>query len=421
MSKTSTCKIVMIYIVGCFLLTAVNLNPVFAQDTRSQSICEKEPDCVKKLRCFYKTDRGFKKNIDLAFKNLHDMPGSIPNPWQGLGFEDLCKYFTKWYHFLPEPGQGLDYISCFSWFYYKNDYGMKFVTEKPGSTFIECFVKARGEYMDTPVSKAPRIKKVIDQWMTELDMSDFIVPDGGFKTFNEFFTRKIKPGTRPISDPTDDSVIVSPVDALVNMIDNQLTLEKKLHVKHNLYLNVKQLLNHSRFAKNFKGGTAVSCILMPNIYHHYHAPVTGKIVESDEDVVGNYFGIKDFIGFFHGGDVGYDAPYNYFEHFRRGYFIIKTKAHGFVAVIPVGLNTISSVVFNDKYKGIKPDKPVPVYKGDELGYFQYGGSLVILLFEPGVYGSVKILQGARMGVLGTPAKKGEKPKPPLDCDVKAKE
>lgn len=60
----------------------------------------------------------------------------------------------------------------------------------------------------------------------------------------------------------------------------------------------------------------------------------------------------------------------------------------------VGLNTIAFVTFGDQFKSITSQhEPVPVYKGDALGYFRHGGSINILLFQPGVYASIRVPQG----------------------------
>jgi len=66
--------------------------------------------------------------------------------------------------------------------------------------------------------------------------------------------------------------------------------------------------------------------------------------------------------------------YSVFEHFRRGYFVIDTTDYGYVAMIPVGLDTIGSVVFEDNLKKVTSDNPVPINKGDKIGHFAYGGS-----------------------------------------------
>ncbi|WP_197073893.1 phosphatidylserine decarboxylase [Methanosarcina sp. WWM596] len=151
-------------------------------------------------------------------------------------------------------------------------------------------------------------------------MNDYIIPEGDYVSFNQFFTRELKDGKRPISGVDGDSVVVSPADAVINMIDDNLPIDTPIDVTQKL--NVRQLLNQSKLAVHFEGGIAVSCILLPNVYHRYHAPVSGTMVESDEDVAGNYFGIADFPKQINGGNVGYGYDYSVFEHFRRGYIII---------------------------------------------------------------------------------------------------
>jgi phosphatidylserine decarboxylase len=87
--------------------------------------------------------------------------------------------------------------------------------------------------------------------------------------------------------------------------------------------------------------------------------------------------------------------------------VIETSDYGYVAMIPVGLDTIGSVVFEDKFKQVTPEHPVPIYKGEKLGHFAYGGSLVITLIEQGI-SSIKVPQGQQIGVFRhkkTPASK----------------
>lgn len=350
---------------------------------------------VQELKDMYVNNPAFRTNLDSAFANVVPKPDGSPNPWAGKDIDDMLSFFNNWFSFLPNTSNGLDSIQYFSWFYYKNKYGLNFVRKDPGRAWTKKFVDARAVYMNSPESTDS-----IGVWMKDpgTHMEEFIIPPNGFQSFNEFFIRRIRPGVRPIDGATDSTVVVSPADALLNMIDSDLTADEKLPIKGRLKLNVEQLLNGSKYADRFIGGTALSCILLPNIYHHYHAPVTGMVIESLENVPGIYFGIEDFPEFFHHGDVGYDADFSVFEQFHRGYYIIDTKGHGLVGMIPVGLNTISSVVFPEKYKKVTDDDPVPVYKGDHLGYFAYGGSLVILLFEPGKFSAVKVLQGQQVGV-----------------------
>lgn len=340
------------------------------------------------------------------------------NPWAGTSIDHFIKYFEGWFTFLPTPVGGLGKIVPFTYFYLNNKVAFAFLntlkSRRKGATQYTTeifdwsvkFIKERGRFMDSPESLA-HIRAWIDDPATQID--DFIVPEGGFKSFNEFFTRELNPAkhARPIADPEDDSVLVASADSEINFILSELTLSTPIQVKSR-YLNVQQLLDGSGFAKHFEGGTAISCVLMPNNYHRYHAPATGKIVEGQE-VAGIYNGITDgehwFNQIFNVGESTTD--FSIFEDFHRAYYVIETEKHGYVAVVPVGLNTISaltpSLVSNRSTRVPPGGAPVPITKGEELGHFAYGGSLNILLFQKGVFDSVSVLMGSRLGSLGTPA------------------
>ena len=164
------------------------------------------------------------------------------------------------------------------------------------------------------------------------------------------------------------------------------------------------MLGGSKYADKFIGGTALSCVLMPNTYHRYQSPVGGHVVETKiiEDA---FFGYDNFpVWAPPNGNIGYyDTYFSQFENFKRGYFIVDTGKYGHVAIIPVGLNTISSIVFNKRFTNVS--KPVHVKRGDELGHFLYGGSLVIIIFEPDRYASdaVRVRLGNQIGIFDTKA------------------
>ncbi len=332
------------------------------------------------------------------------------NPWVGKTSDYFINYFKNWFTFLPIPNGGLGKIIPLTYFYQNNEKAYFFLNNfksrrgevaysKEIFNWTVKFIKMRGNFMDSPVSL-----KYIDQWLKDpaTQIEDFIVPEGGFKSFNEFFTRALKPSAnaRPITAPKDDSIVTASADSEINFIESDLTLSTQINVKTR-QLNVRDLLNKSKYAKRFKGGTAVSCVLMPGNYHRYHSPVTGKIVESME-VPGIYNGIIDGEDWFNNFNIGESTTdFSIFEDFHRAYFVFKTKDYGYVALIPVGLNTISalhpSVINKSSSMVPKGAAPVPVQKGDELGHFAYGGSLNILLFQPGVFSSVNVLMGQRLG------------------------
>jgi phosphatidylserine decarboxylase len=363
----------------------------------------KQPETIDEFKAqikdWYEHDQEFKDQFDKATKKKAVKPegtdDSLWHDWTEATIDDLCNFFEEWYYWTPDVSTGLQYIRKFSWINYENRDGLKFVTTGLGYLMTKHFVVLNGKWMDSEESIP-----LVGKWMAELGdkMNDYKEPHN-YNSFNEFFTRELQE-PRPISGEDDDSVVVSPADAIVNMIDDNLSIDNtKLQVKTQR-LNVRELLNNSEYAEHFEGGTAVSCILMPDVYHHYHAPVSGDVVESHEDVAGNYFGIDEFPKLINGGNVGYGYDYSVFEHFRRGYLIIETEKYGYVAMIPVGLNTIASVIFEPDFQEIPNKKPVKhIDKGHKIGHFQYGGSMNILLFEKGCFPSIRIPQGQIIGTL----------------------
>ncbi len=345
-----------------------------------------------------------------------DLSDGDDNPWVGRDIDYFVDYFRRWFDFLPTPTGGLGKIEPFTYFYLNNPAAFHFLNSFKSNALGEGyktevfnwtvkFVLSRGRFMDTPSAEA---SNVIKQWtiLPSTKIDDFLPPEGaeGYNTFNEFFTRRLNPreDPRPIFEKEDDSVLTAPADSSINFIQSELTLLTKLDVKTR-QINVNDLLAGSTYAKHFVGGSAVSCVLMPSSYHRYHSPVSGHIVESAE-VPGIYNGIMDGENWFNEGNIGESTTdFSIFEDFHRAYYIIESAGYGHVAMIPVGLNTISQLNFYSLSPNESTLVPkggrVKVNKGDELGHFAYGGSLNILLFEPGVLTSLSVLMGQRIGSL----------------------
>lgn len=396
----------------------VNIEYIFVQDENHLPLTPSMEALMTKLRVICDDPKVTEAFNDAISKcALHTAEG-MPNPWIGRSVADLVQFFRNWFTFLPIPSSGFGYILPFSWFYLNNpaakDFLNKFRSNTSGKRYsaeifnwTREFILERGRFMDSPES-TPNVKV----WIEHLadDMDNFIVPKGGYKSFNEFFSRKLNlaRNPRPIHARDDDSVLTCTADAVIDLIRSDLTLETNIEVKGR-HLNVTQLLNSSAFAREFIGGTALSAILTPDAYHHYHAPVSGEIVES-ADIPGIYNGIMDGQHWFNrlqNIDIGEsEMDYCIFEEFHRSYFVIKTAKYGYVAVIPVGLNTISRMrpsIVNHQSTMVPPGSPpVQVRKGDELGYFQFGGSLNILLFQKGVFSAINVRMGQRIGKLSPP-------------------
>lgn len=376
---------------------------------------------IARIRDWYAEDeKGFATLFDEAIANVvpfpEDTPANVQYDWRDNTIDDLCNFFEEWYDWLwtAGPNEGLDYIEKFSWINYRNDYGMAFVTCGAGKEMMQQFTEIQGRQMD---ARGDRADHLIATWVEQLGtrMDDF--EPGPWQTFNSFFTRGLaNDSVRPIAKPNDNSVVVAPTDCVINMIVDSLTDDTLIPVK-SVAMNVKQLLNDSEYAKKFvagrdtqgqivPGGTAVSCVLMPDTYHWYHAPVAGEVVESQEDVPGILYGMRDFPELLNNGNVGYGFDYQMFTKFHRGYLIFKTeftdplgdKHTTYVGMVTVGLNSIGSVNYLKEFKDVG-ETPVPVTKGEKIGNFMYGGSLNILLFEYGRFPALQLHMGQRIGTL----------------------
>lgn len=401
---------------GVFFAVVLAANLVLAKDYKVSAACP----CAKsitRLLTVYTNDAGFKALLDSAFANMQQLPPQYPkgNPWLGKGIDDLASFLEKWCTFLPQISgshdDGLKYIQDFAWFYYQNPFGRVFVRLSPGREIMQQFVRERGAWMNGKDSA-----KVVAQWLKDprIEKEDYTLPDpkaadGGFKSYNQFFSRVLKDqaASRPQTMPERDYVIAAPTDCVMNSIPQVIgKLDTPVSTKGTEALNIVQLLNGSKYADRFVGGTAMSCVLMPNTYHHYHSPVSGTVIEA-QVIPDAFFGHPDFPHWApSNGNVGFPgADFSPFEHFQRGYFIIDTGKYGLVAMVAVGLNTISSVVFKEPFNNLT--KPVAVKRGRELGYFLYGGSLFMMIFEPGRYasGAIQVRLGNQIGVFDTPVKK----------------
>lgn len=276
--------------------------------------------------------------------------------WYGQTLEYMYDYFDEWLIFSPTPEDARRYMDAFYEFTDSTD-GRAAVLEEPFRNWLYEFMLERGKYMDSEASA-----DVIPNWTSDPDVhiEDYIVPSDGFQSFNAFFIRRIKPEVRPIAAPSDNTILVSPADSTVMKIGDVLTEESMIEVKGDS-LSVQELLGGDERADAFLGGKAILCMLATTDYHRFHSPVTGDVI-SEAQLAGLYYGMT-------GGWVDY-----FFEH-RRGYFIFETDDFGLVGMVSVGMFTISSIEFTKQVGSI-------VEKGDEVGHFAYGGSAIILLFEP---------------------------------------
>ena len=399
-------------------------------------------------------DPKVKPAMDTVAKGMQFLPDAyghtrpVANPWKSKNGEELLTKmlisFPNWCAELPcikgSYDNSLDSIQHFSWFYYHNSAGQDFVQGRDpnnpseilevGRKFTKDFTLEYGQFMDSSESAA-----TIPEWVADpiIEIQDYQKQQAvDYENWNQFFARELIIDTetqtipsRPVTMPQRDYVVVAPTDCVMNslvqvlnkdgvksqkILDNPLQENTVLNVK-GIPLSMTALMRgvEDKYKEKFIGGTGQSCALMPNTYHHFHAPVDGTVVHASI-IKENTYGYYDWPNWVSttGNVGGAGTDFNQFRHYQRGIIIIELKYNnrdennkpiistGYVAVIPVGLETIGSLVFKADIKVGKQLK-----KGyTELGNFFYGGSLNILLYSKGLAGSsIQVRMGNQINVL----------------------
>ena len=207
-----------------------------------------------------------------------------------------------------------------------------------------------------------------------VDMS--IAEQQHFSSFNDFFIRKLKPGARPI-DPNPNAV-TSPADGKILVFDN---IHNADFIIKGFKFNVSSFLDDKILAEKYKDGTLLIIRLAPPDYHRYHFPVSGRITHSKK-IEGDYYSVSP---------AAIKRNTEIFWLNKREYTLISTNLFGDVVMSEVGATMVGTIV--QTYKSIN------VVKGEEKGYFKFGGSTVVLLFEKGkIKVDQDLLQNSKKGI-----------------------
>lgn len=207
----------------------------------------------------------------------------------------------------------------------------------------------------------------------DVDMHDSVVPAGGYTSFNDFFTRKLVPGARPV-DP-NPRVLVSPADGLVEDL-GPIDLAATVTVKGKLYA-VGDLLGDDDAAKRYEGGSYFIVYLSPRDYHRVHAPVEGRI-RAMRYVPGTLYPVNA---------IGTEHVPRVFARNERIAMMQDSPVHGEVTTIMVGAIGVGRIgVAFDRLETNRDeaaivrtygeDGPMRV-RGDELGVFNLGSTAIV--------------------------------------------
>jgi phosphatidylserine decarboxylase len=240
-------------------------------------------------------------------------------------------------------------------------------------------------YLDSPASTSV-LNDSPTGWycpaaVAEFDLNEFVfdpnAPHGGWDSYNDFFHRQIQLQYRPIASPGDPSVVVSANDGNIVSLSRGVQRTDQFWLKGEPF-SLSDMLNGTEYVDRFVGGDVFQVFLSGGNYHRWRAPVGGTVV---------YAQVIDGLMFSDAESAGWDPSAVLSEGYyaavnTRGLVIIDSgyPVLGMVCVIPIGITEISSVT-------IEVSVGQAVAKGDELGYFSYGGSSLCLVFQPGAMAS----------------------------------
>jgi phosphatidylserine decarboxylase len=206
-----------------------------------------------------------------------------------------------------------------------------------------------------------------------VDMEEAELPAGAFPSFDAFFTRPLKPGMRPMSE----DALVSPADGVLSSL-GVVDSGARIFVKGQPY-DVGELVGDRRDAARYAGGEFAVVYLAPRDYHRVHSPVDGQVTLI-RSMGGDLYPVNT---------IGERHFPQLFVRNQRVAIVIDTPTHGRVTAVMVGATivgrvTVSVLSGDDVPPGEHPIvPPVPVLRGDEIGKFHLG-STVVLLLEPGL-------------------------------------
>ncbi|HLS28584.1 MAG TPA: phosphatidylserine decarboxylase [Opitutales bacterium] len=235
----------------------------------------------------------------------------------------------------------------------------------PGRLFLNLLVrrpffsKLYGRAMNKPKSKV-RIAPFIEKY--GIDSTEFRAPADSFASFNDFFHRRLKPEARPIAP--GEEIACFPADG--RHLGYQSLAETDSFIAKGERFDLRRFLQDDELAERYADGAAIVSRLCPVDYHRYHFPCDG--IAGESRLINGWLYSVNPIALRQ--NVGYLAAN------KRSYSLLESPIFGTVLYAEIGATCVGSLV-----NTYLPGKPVE--KGAEKGYFKFGGSCTILLFEKG--------------------------------------
>lgn len=234
--------------------------------------------------------------------------------------------------------------------------------DKGAKELLQSLSEKQGREMNS-IESAKEIPKFLEFFKDQINMAEVKYPVEHYKTFNEFFIRELKPGARPIASKERDDVAVCAADCRL-MAFKSAEDSLRFWIKGRKF-SVRGLLGEEVCSDAFIDGTLVIFRLAPQDYHRFHLPVSGSI-ERFVKIPGCLYTVNP---------IAVNSKYcNVFTENKRVVTVISTADFGKVALVAIGATMVGSITFSKK-------EGEYVKKGEEFGYFSFGGSTVICVFE----------------------------------------
>jgi phosphatidylserine decarboxylase len=205
-------------------------------------------------------------------------------------------------------------------------------------------------------------------------------PHLGFRSWNDFFIRRFRAGCRPIASPAESAVIVNACESAPFAIRRRVKARAEFWIKQQPYSLHEMLAGH--FVDRFVGGTVYQAFLSATCYHRWHSPVAGT-VRRLQKIPGTYYSqaVSE-----HFDPAGPNNSQGYIAHVAtRALIFIEADdlRIGLLCLVTIGMAEVSSCVLEGE-DGRALREGQHLAKGEQLGYFQFGGSTHCLVFGPNV-------------------------------------
>ncbi len=410
---------------GLFLPVLIFSACVGGQD-RGASVETHQGEAAQALQEKLENDPGLKAMLEKSIAMAAALnPDTVSNPVQSvdqfLAYTDRAESSMPWNLIQGDPSKPSDNIfATFTAFYFVLDQPLPDLEGKglfrptlqyypPFAEWLTSFNNSWRRYLDSEASWNAEATELVQGDSAFGLQNGWYEDPSNWRTFNQFFARYLSsPGARPIASPNDDAVVVSYADAVPmgtwaidgasDIVDPDGVAIKSMTIR-----NVERLIGDESLYKDaFANGTLTHSFLNVNDYHRYHFPVSGTIREAR--IIP---GINPT-----GGEISWDPDQRrvVFDPSAVGWQTLETRAcvivetsdYGLVALLPIGMAAVGSVNLEGNVKA-----GTQVKKGDMLGYFLFGGSDFIMLFQDVVdfaidapregQGYAHLLMGERLG------------------------